>query len=74
MNQLSSVVSSDSQILNGVTVFSGTRVPVRILFEFLSAGDSLDKFLDAFPSVSRAQAVKVLELAEDFLEAGARTS
>lgn len=74
MNRLSSVVSSDSQILNGVTVFAGTRVPVRILFEFLSAGDSLDKFLDAYPSVTRAQALKLLELAEDFLEAGARTS
>ena len=74
MTQLSSIVSSDPEILNGVAVFSGTRVPVRILFEFLSAGDSLDKFLDAYPSVSRAQAVRLLELAEDFLEAGARST
>ena len=74
MSQLSSVVSSDPEILNGVTVFAGTRVPVRILFEFLSAGDSLDKFLDAYPSVLRTQAVRLLELAEDFLEAGARST
>ena len=52
MTQLSSVVSSDPEILKGVTVFSGTRVPVRILFEFLSAGDSLEKFLDAYTGLA----------------------
>ena len=71
---LTSVVHSDPEILSGIAVFAGTRVPVRILFEFLSAGDSLDKFLDAYPSVSRDQAVAVLELAEDVLESGARSS
>ena len=69
-----SAVHSDPEILNGAPVFRGTRVPVRILFEFLSAGDSLDKFLDAYPSVSREQATAVVEAAGDLLVSGAGTS
>lgn len=67
-------VHSDPEILNGTNVFRGTRVPVRILFEFLSAGDSLDKFLDAYPTVSREQASAVIEAAGDLLVSGAGTS
>ncbi len=74
MQKLSSVVHSDPEILGGTVVFVGTRVPTRILFEFLSAGDSLDKFLDAYPTVSRDQAVALLELAEDALVGSARPS
>jgi len=74
MPEVASLVRSDPGILGGIAVFAGTRVPVRILFEFLSAGDSLDKFLDAYPSVTRDQAVAVLELAEEFLESGARST
>ena len=70
----SAVIQSDSEILGGTAVFRGTRVPVRILFEFLSAGDGLDKFLDAYPSVSRDQAVAVLEAAGDLLLRDARTA
>lgn len=69
--QARSVVHSDPEILSGTPVFVGTRVPVRILFEYLAAGDSLEAFLDAFPSVSKDQAVAVLELASEFLEHGA---
>ena len=72
MQKLSTVVHSDAEILGGTVVFVGTRVPARILFEFLSAGDSLDKFLDAYPSVSRDQAVALLELAEEALVGSAR--
>ena len=54
-------VISDPEILGGTPVFIGTRVPVRILFEHLEAGDSLDVFLEDFPSVSRELAVQVLE-------------
>jgi uncharacterized protein (DUF433 family) len=72
MTELSSSVHRDPEILNGTVVFRGTRVPVRILFEFLAAGDSLDKFLDAYPSVSREQAAAVLEAAGDLLVGGAR--
>ena len=68
-----SVVHSDSEILSGTPVFVGTRVPVRILFEYLAAGDSLEEFLDAFPSVSKDQAVAALDLASSILAEGARS-
>ena len=74
MATLAALVESTPEILNGTMVFRGTRVPVRILFEFLSAGDSLDKFLDAYPSVSREQATSVLEISGDLLVSGARSS
>jgi len=74
MQKLSSVVHSDPEILGGTVAFAGTRVPTRILFEFLSAGDSLDQFLDAYPRVSRDQAVALLELAEDASVGSARPS
>ncbi len=67
----SSVVHSDPDILGGTPVFVGTRVPVRTLLDYLSAGDSLDEFLDHFPTVSRAQAVAALEEANELLVANA---
>jgi uncharacterized protein (DUF433 family) len=54
-------VISDPDILGGTPFFIGTRVPVRIIFEHLEAGDSLEVFLEDFPSVSRALAIQVLE-------------
>lgn len=57
----SSVVSSDPKILSGTPCFSGTRVPVKTLFDYLEAGDSLDVFLEQFPSVAREQAIALLE-------------
>ena len=54
-------VISDPEILGGTPVFIGTRVPVRIIFEHLEAGDSLEVFLEDFPSVSRQLAIDVLE-------------
>ena len=54
-------VISDPETLGGTPVFIGTRVPVRIIFEHLEAGDSLDIFLEDFPSVSRELAIQVLE-------------
>ncbi len=74
MLDVSRVARSDPRTLNGTPVFTGTRVPVRILFEFLSAGDRLDEFLDAYPSVSRAQAVSLLEVAEQIVTDGARSA
>lgn len=53
----------DPDILQGTPVFYGTRVPIRILFEHLEAGDDLEVFLQDFPSVSREQAMELLELA-----------
>ena len=54
-------VVSDPEILGGTPVFIGTRVPIRIIFEHLEAGDSLEVFLEDFPSVSRELAIQVLE-------------
>ena len=51
----------DQEILGGSPVFVGTRVPIRVLFEHLEAGDSLGVFLEDFPSVSRELAIQVLE-------------
>jgi len=51
----------DKEILGGTPAFAGTRVPMRTLFDCLEAGDSLDMFLDEFPSVRREQAVALLE-------------
>ena len=51
----------DPDILGGIPVFTGTRVPVQSLFDYLEAGDSLGTFLASFPDVSRAQAIEVLE-------------
>ena len=59
------VVHRDPEILLGTPVFVGTRVPVKILFDYLEAGDSLEVFLDEFPSVTREQAVAALELARE---------
>ena len=74
MQKVSTVVHADPEILGGTPVFVGTRVPVRILFEYLAAGDSVDEFLDAFPSVRREQVVAVLGLAEDLVTDRARSS
>ena len=50
-----SVVSRNIEVMGGTPVFRGTRVPVQTLLDYLEAGDSIDEFLEAFPSVSREQ-------------------
>ena len=60
-------VSRDPSILGGTPVFSGTRVPIRILIEHLEAGDRLEDFLDSYPTVSHAQATEVLKTAKTAL-------
>jgi uncharacterized protein (DUF433 family) len=65
------VVHSDPEILGGTPVFVGTRVPVKSLYDYLEAGDSLDVFLHNFPSVTREQAVAAHELARAMTEAHA---
>src|SRR6266545_1737684 len=71
MPTLESVVRSDPEVLGGTPVFAGTRVPVKNLMDYLAAGDSLERFLDHFPSVTREQAVAALEIATDLLTARA---
>lgn len=73
MQSLASIVHSDPEILGGTPVFHGTRVPLRNLIDYLERGHSLDEFLDAFPSVSREQAVAALEAAHEALSSHARS-
>lgn len=61
------MVHSHPGILGGTPVFKGTRVPVQALFDYVEAGDPLERFLDHFPSVTRDQAVAALEEAADLL-------
>ena len=65
------VISTDPEILAGEPVFAGTRVPLRNLFDYLEAGDALEIFLDAFPDVTRDQAVAALEMAREAVTASA---
>ncbi len=57
-------VSIDPEIMSGAPVFAGTRVPVKNLFDFLENGESLDEFLENFPSVTKESALIVLEMAK----------
>ena len=61
------VYHSDPEIMSGVPVFVGTRVPVQTLLDYLEGGHTLDDFLEGFPGVSREQAVSFLELAKEAL-------
>lgn len=65
------VAHVDPDILGGIPVFIGTRVPVRTLIDYLEEGSTLDAFLDDFPTVSREQARAALELANEALLASA---
>ncbi len=56
-----SVVKVDPEIMSGTPCFAGTRVPARALLDYLEAGDTLDEFLEQYPTVSREQAVALLE-------------
>jgi uncharacterized protein (DUF433 family) len=61
------VIQRSDDILGGTAVFRGTRVPVRTLLDYLGSGQRLDEFLSDFPTVSREQALAVLELARKAL-------
>jgi len=63
------IVIKDPEILGGEPVFRGTRVPFKILMEYLEAGDTLDQFLEQYPSVSRELAVAAMEEARRSLVA-----
>ncbi len=56
------IIEIDPEKMSGTPVFRGTRVPIQHLFDYLEAGDSLETFLDHFPTVGREQAVGVIEL------------
>jgi uncharacterized protein (DUF433 family) len=61
------VITRDPEVMGGTPVFRGTRVPVQTLLDYLEAGESIDDFLDGFPSVIRVQVVALLEQAKDRL-------
>jgi uncharacterized protein (DUF433 family) len=64
---LQSLITIDSEILGGQPVFKGTRVPVESLFDHLEAGISLNDFLEDFPSVSKEQAIALLDAANKLM-------
>jgi uncharacterized protein (DUF433 family) len=68
-----SVVHSDPEILSGIPVFVGSRVPFQNLIDYIEAGHTLDEFLDDFPSVNRDQALAALEEAKGAPLVGAGT-
>ena len=61
------VISRAPDVMGGAPVFSGTRVPVQTLLDYLEAGESIDDFLEGFPSVTREQIIAFLEQAKDRL-------
>ena len=62
---MSSVVKVDPEIMSGAPCFAGTRVPIQNLIDYLEGGDSIEEFLEGFPSVSREQVIAFLEEAKD---------
>jgi uncharacterized protein (DUF433 family) len=62
------IINIDPEILGGTPVFYGTRVPIKNLFDYLEAGESIDFFLDDFDGVQRAQVLKVLEMSQRLIE------
>jgi uncharacterized protein (DUF433 family) len=65
------VVSIDPEVMGGTPCFSGTRVPVQTLMDYIEAGDSIDEFLKDFPTVKRGQVIAFLEEATERLVAAA---
>jgi len=61
------LITRDPEIMSGAPVFRGTRVPVKTLIDYLQSNHTLEEFLSDFPSVSREQAVDVLQLAKQYL-------
>lgn len=71
MSKLEDIITSDPQILGGAPVFAGTRVPLQNLIDSLEGGESIEDFLDGFPSVRREQVLAVIEAGKlAVLEAG----
>jgi uncharacterized protein (DUF433 family) len=58
------IISASPEVMGGTPVFAGTRVPVQTLLDYLKAGESIDDFLDGFPTVTREQVIALLEEAE----------
>jgi uncharacterized protein (DUF433 family) len=61
LEELKAIVHSDPEIMGGTPVFVGTRVPLQNLVDYLEGGESIEDFLDAFPTVKREQVIAVIE-------------
>lgn len=61
------IINIDPEILSGEPVFKGTRVPIKNLFDYIETGENLEIFLEDFPSVTKDQAIGLLESAEELL-------
>ncbi len=65
------IINIDREILGGTPVFSGTRVPIKNLFDYLETGETIDDFLDDFGGVKREQVIKLLELSNKMINSSA---
>ncbi|WP_413171135.1 DUF433 domain-containing protein [Anabaena azotica] len=64
MSSNTPIISVSPEIMSGTPVFTGTRVPIQTLLDYLKAGDSIDDFLDGFPTVTKEQVITFLEEVE----------
>jgi uncharacterized protein (DUF433 family) len=71
MASANNIIVKDPEILHGAPVFRGTRVPLQALFDYLEGGDTLEEFLEGYPSVTREMAIAALEEAKELLSARA---
>lgn len=65
------VIHTSPEILSGMPVFRGTRVPIKNLFDYIESGDTIENFVSDFPTVKKEQVIEVLELAEHMLTSNA---
>jgi len=70
---LSKLINIDPEILGGTPVFTGTRVPLKNLFDYLETGETIETFLQDFETVSREQVLKVLEISEKLIQTSSET-
>lgn len=61
------IINIDAEIMSGTPVFNGTRVPIKNLFDYIETGENIDRFIDDFPSVTKEQAIGILQLSENIL-------
>ena len=61
------LITSDPEIMSGTPIFTGTRVPLQTLFDYIEGGDPLEEFLEDFPTVKREHAIAVLEQSKGLL-------
>ena len=69
MLEKSQIISASNEVMGGTIVFAHTRVPIQTFLDYLKAGESIDDFLAGFPSVSKEQAIGLLEEMEQYINA-----